>query len=48
MPLPSNSKKGADDLLESKLTKITDIINNNFVLPFDIKYQIYPLTAVAT
>ena len=37
-----------DKILESKPTKINDNINNNFVLLFDIKYQIYLLTAVAT
>jgi hypothetical protein len=29
---PSNSKKGVDDLLGSKLTKTNDTINSNFAL----------------
>ena len=48
LSLPSNSKKGLDNLLESKPTKINDNINNNIVLSFNIKHQIYLLTAFNT
>ena len=37
LPLLSNSKKGVDNLLESKLNKINDTINSNFVLSSNMK-----------
>ena len=48
LSLPSNSKKGVDNLLESKPTKINDNINNNFVLSYRHEHQIHLLILIAS